>query len=68
MKGFKKDGTARFSDGEELGAMIDNVLASRLGKVWLAARKTQRGGDSIDNGLTLLRLLKESGFEVRETQ
>lgn len=46
-----------------LDALMDNVIASHLGKV---ARDAGRysGGDSIDDGLNLLRLLKESGFTV----
>ena len=70
MKGFKKDGTARFSDGEILTAAMDNVLASRLGEV---AREVgdpaHKGvGDSIDRGLILRRRLEEIGFEIREIQ
>ena len=72
MKGFKKDGTARFSDGEILTAAMDNVLASRLGEVAREvgdpAHKGVGVGDSIDRGLILRRRLEEIGFEIREIQ
>ena len=57
----------KFSNGDPLTAAMDNVLASRLNDV---AKKfnEQASGDSIDRGLTLRRLLEESGFEVREIQ
>lgn len=48
---------------EPLTAMMDNVYASRLGRIAdIAAR--QRVGDSIDRGLILLRLLRQNGFTV----
>lgn len=49
-----------------LTAWMDNVLASKLGKVALAAgARTDGMAESIDFGLRLRRLLEESGFEVR---
>ena len=45
---------------------MDNVLASKLGDVMYAARRTDEDqiGDSIDGGLILCRLLNEAGFDV----
>lgn len=40
---------------------MDNVYASRLGS---AARHSAPGGDSIDHGWSLLKLLHEAGFDV----
>lgn len=40
---------------------MDNVYAWRLGE---AARKTVPGGDYIDGGWSLLKLLHEAGFNV----
>lgn len=40
---------------------MDNVYASRLGE---AARKAEPGGDYIDRGWSLLKLLHEAGFDV----
>ena len=46
-----------------LTSMMDNVLAWRMGE---AARETMKapGGEAIDTGLILLRLLNEAGFDV----
>lgn len=41
----------------------DNVVASRLGEVARKATK-EFHADSVDQGLILLRLLKEGGFRV----
>lgn len=68
MKGFKSDGSPRFSDGEILNCGMDNVLASKLGQVALDIKNNIKGGDHIDFGLQLCRLLNEAGFEVREKQ
>jgi hypothetical protein len=56
--------TTRENVSAPLNAMMDNVLAYRLGEV---ARKASEplpegGGDLIDRGLVLLRLLNEAGF------
>lgn len=53
-----------------LTSAMDNVLASRLGKVALEAGNPRHDGvgDSIDRGLILRRLLEESGFEIREVK
>jgi hypothetical protein len=53
----------RNSEGP-LTVMMDNVLASRMGHAARAAAASP-GGDRIDTGLGLLRLLTDAGFEVR---
>lgn len=60
----------RYSNGEPLTAAMNNVLASRLGRVAREAGNQDRidVGDSIDRGLILRRLLEEAGFELREKQ
>jgi hypothetical protein len=40
---------------------MDNVYAWRLGE---AAKKAEPGGDYIDHGWSLLKLLHEKGFDV----
>lgn len=40
---------------------MDNVYAWRLGE---AAKKTEPGGDYIDGGWSLLKLLHNAGFDV----
>jgi len=52
-----------YSNGEPLTELMDNVLASRLGKVFRAIQENGSGGvgDSIDAGLILRRLLEEAG-------
>jgi len=49
-----------------LTSSMDNVLASRLGAIALAAGDVGRRdvGDAIDRGLILRRLLEEAGFEL----
>lgn len=47
-----------------LTAAMGNLLASVLGDV-VAKAYLAPAGDFIDRGLTLLRLLDESGFELR---
>jgi hypothetical protein len=51
-------------NNKPLTAAMDNVLASKLGKVAVAAGDPKRTdvGDSIDRGLILRRLLEEAGF------
>lgn len=66
-KGFREDGTMRYSDGEPLTSSMDNVLASRLGEIAKKAAKAP-AGDYIDTGLVLRSLLEEAGFELREKQ
>lgn len=58
----------RYRRGEPLTSMMDNVLAWRIGEAAIAAAKAP-GGDYIDTGLILLRLLNEKGLDVlvRET-
>ncbi len=68
MKGYKSDGSPRFSDGQILDYRMDNVLASKLGQVALDIKNNLQGGDNIDFGLQLCRLLGEAGFELREKQ
>jgi hypothetical protein len=65
MKGFGSDGKPRWSDGEPLTSMMDNVLASKMGEALCIAEKASYG-DLIDRGLSLRRALEENGFEVRE--
>ena len=56
-----------FSDGKPLTSAMDNVLASRLGRITEeSCNSKQKVGDLIDRGLILLRLLNNEGFEVRE--
>ena len=54
---------------EPLTPFMDNVLASRLGKVARAAGTSKRTdvGDDIDRGLILLRLLEDDGFSLTKT-
>ena len=68
MYGFNSEGKKRWSDGKPLTAAMDNVLASKLGKVYYKVLENNRNGigDSIDAGLILRRYLEEAGFEVSE--
>lgn len=50
-----------------LTAAMDNVDAWRLGKVVSAARDLT-GGDYIDTGLGLRRLLEDAGFTVAKLE
>lgn len=50
-----------------LNALMDNVLAWKLGEVADAAVQAP-AGDLIDRGLVLLRLLNEAGFELRPSE
>ena len=70
MYGFNSEGKKLWSNGKPLTAAMDNVLASRLGKVYQRVIENQRNGigDSIDAGLILRRYLEEAGFEVNEKQ
>ena len=69
MKGFKKNGAARYSDGQPLTAAMDKVLAWCLGRVAYKMKTSdQTFGDHIDLGLILLKALNDEGFEVLETQ
>ena len=52
--------------GTPLDALMDNVLAWRLGEIANDAVKWP-AGDLIDRGLTLLRLLKDREFNVTYT-
>lgn len=47
-----------------ISSAMNNVLASKLGRVALNAGNPKRSGvgDSIDRGLILRRLLEEEGF------
>jgi hypothetical protein len=50
-----------------LTALMPNTIAWRLGEVCTdAASPEQKVGDPIDQGLILLRLLNERGFDVVE--
>ena len=55
---------------EPLTASCDNAIAWKLGQVAREAGNPARAdvGDPIDRGLILLRLLKEAGFEVRQSE
>jgi hypothetical protein len=55
-------------NNKPLTAAMDNVLASKLGKVAKAAGDPDRTdvGDSIDRGLILRRMLEEAGFGLIE--
>ena len=52
-----------------LTAAMDNVTASKLGAIAIAAGDPKRNGvgDSIDRGLILRRLLEEGGFQLIKT-
>jgi hypothetical protein len=54
------------SDMELLTALMDNVVAYRLGRVGLQLMEypKEKIGDEIDRGLVLRRLLEEAGFGV----
>jgi hypothetical protein len=52
----------RYHD-KPLTSMMDNVIASRMGSIAYAT-VANPGGDSIDTGLILLRLLNEAGLDV----
>lgn len=54
-------------DSGPLNAASSNVLIHRLGRSCRDASEAP-AGDFIDTGLTLLRLLNEAGFEIREKQ
>jgi hypothetical protein len=64
------NGKMVYSNGEPLTALMDNVLASRLGKVFYALQENGSNGigDSIDAGLILCHLLDQAGFNVIEKQ
>ena len=47
-----------------LSSSMDNVIASRLGRIARQAGVTDSAGDDIDRGLILLRLLGEAGLEL----
>jgi hypothetical protein len=49
-----------------LDRFIDNVTASKLGRIARDAGNPNRDGvgDDIDRGLILLRLLTDAGFEI----
>ena len=49
--------------GKPLTAMMDNVIASRMGQIAREAAG-RNAGDYIDTGLILLRLLNEAGLDV----
>lgn len=55
------------AEKQELTSAMDNVYASRLGRIADVAA-AQKAGDSIDRGLILLRLLKQNGFTVLADQ
>lgn len=65
MRGFKADGKPYWSRGEPLTSMMDNVLASKMGRALGVAEKASYG-DSIDRGLALRAALEDEGFEIRE--
>ncbi len=64
------DGKWRWSRGEPLDALCDNVLASKMGgALRIAAADLKKcGGDGIDHGLILLKALNDAGFDVVERQ
>ncbi|MBN46337.1 MAG: hypothetical protein CMH23_07670 [Methylophaga sp.] len=68
LRGYSSDGKAIWSDGKPLTAMMDNVLASRMGHVFKKIQQNGHAGvgDSIDAGLILRRMLEEEGFHVVE--
>lgn len=70
MRGFNSEGKPLYSEGKPLTSTMDNVLASRLGRVLRRAQANGSAGigDSIDAGLILRRLLEEEGFSVCEKQ
>lgn len=64
-----KDSSRFFTGSHEhpyLTAMMDNVLAWRLGEACEKAAKAS-AGDYIDRGLILLMALGEQGFSVTPT-
>lgn len=55
-----------FDKSKPLTSAVDNVIASRMGRIAVIAGDKDRTdvGDSIDRGLVLLRLLDEIGLSV----
>lgn len=63
------NGKPRWSQGQPLTCSMDNVLASKLGTVAYQIKRTESlGGDSIDAGLLLRKLIEEAGFQITEIQ
>lgn len=57
-----------WSDGRMLNSMMDNVLASKLGRALRAASEelATSCGDGIDHGLIMLKHLHAHDFVIRE--
>ena len=50
---------------KEVTTFSDNVLVSRIGKhAWDIGNNKHGGGDHIDHGLIMIRLLREQGFTI----
>ena len=52
-------------NGKPLTAMMDNVIAARMGRI---VREIGFKADDIDGGLVLLRLLNEAGLDLVRRQ